>query len=517
MVAITDGGRVESFSSRGTPLWSYFAGGRLTPHISRSREGTSYICRTNAILIAVNRVGRELWQTQLSSPIIFPVLIGWDSRLFIFTNTEIITMTASGNILWRMVLDKGIAHPPFLDVRGSVVLVMDDGEVLTIDPFGNMASFQYLGGISGAISVTSTSLYIEGWGAGILLFHYNGQIELIYPDLGYGETFRGRLELPSAPVKAAARGEEAAVLMANGRLALLSLWTREIIWMAETSLSISAGEEVDVFYDERGIYVLTRNGAAAFASDGRRLWSIGITGASALPAFGDDGILYSGGTDWILYAYHLEDRVRAVQRLLYGEVSEGSYGMSSPGPSSWAGTPYRFEERELLTRFAEIRQAGINGNIGDREREYTAWLKETAGSYAANLPAGAVPQVQIQHRVEATLLLSYMGSRETIPFLANLFLRDPDMPVKAAAAQSIGMIGVDPEGIAMRAFQSAILPPFPMQNEAVLTSIAAAIGALCRFSGPPLSEAGIRLLTMLSSPERPPTTRRQAQWEIRSL
>ena len=516
VVAITDGSRLLSFSSQGTPLWDYSARGRLTPHLSRSREGTSYICRTNGILIAINRAGRELWQYRLRTPIIYPVLIGWDSRLFVFTETQIICMTASGNVLWSKTLEKSIALAPFLDTTGGFIIVMDDGEVQSIDPFGNLVSYQLLGGVSSAVPSAITSLYIEGWGPSILLLHSDRQLELIYPELGYGETFRGRLDLPSLPLAAVGRGDKAAVLLQDGRLALICFERRDILWLADIGISIPASVEIDISYDERGIYVLTREGASAFTADGRRLWIIRLTGTAALPVFGDDGILYSSGNDWILHAYQLEDQVRAGLRLLYGEEAEGNYGLSNPGPSSWANFPLRFEERELQARFSEIQQAIRNGYVGNREREYIAWLMETSGSFAAILHTGGRSPVQVQQRADATRLFAYIGSRETIPFLANLFINDPEAPVKAAAAYAIGKIGVDPEGIALRAFQS-VISPMAISNETVLTSVAAAVGALCRFSGPPLSEAGIRLLTALSSADRPPATRRQAQQEMRSL
>ena len=88
---------------------------------------------------------------------------------------------------------------------------------------------------------------------------------------------------------------------------------------------------------------------------------------------------------------------------------------------------------------------------------------------------------------------------------------------RAAAAVAIGRIGVDPEGLALRAFENAVHAPNAMKDETVLTAVASATGALCRFSGPPLSDAGVRLLTILSADDKPPITRRQAQREIRSL
>jgi outer membrane protein assembly factor BamB len=101
--------------------------------------------------------------------------------------------------------------------------------------------------------------------------------------------------------------------------------------------------------------------------------------------------------------------------------------------------------------------------------------------------------------------------------LADLFRREKDPLVKAAAAEAIGRIGVDPEGIALRAFEEIIFPALPRREEALLTAIASSIGSLCRFSGPPLSDAGIRLLTILAANDTSNISRRQAQIEIRSL
>jgi outer membrane protein assembly factor BamB len=121
------------------------------------------------------------------------------------------------------------------------------------------------------------------------------------------------------------------------------------------------------------------------------------------------------------------------------------------------------------------------------------------------------------YRTEALRLLGYIGSRETIPFLAYVCSVDPEPAVKAAAAAAIGRIGVDPEGIAFRAFTNMIYPPGPPQDDRVLLAVASAIGALCRFSGPPLSETGAKLLAALQSPERALTVQRRAREELSSL
>ena len=519
VVMATDGGNLKSYSWQGRPLWDYYARGRLTPYVSRSREGTSYICRINGMLIAVNRVGRELWRLNLRSPLVSPVLTGWDGRLFIFTDRRITCTTASGYTLWSRALEKKSILAPIRDVAGGVIMIQEDGELLSFDPFGNAYSYKME-----AIPVAAASLEIEDWGPTVLLLYEDRNMELVYTGLKYGESFRGKLDLPSVPLAAAGRKNEAAVLMKDGRVVLLTPEDKIIQWISQPG-HIRAGElpdkpgaeDLELLFDERGIYVLTKNGATGYTADGRRLWNMRLRGSAAIPTFGDDGIIYSGGADWILYAYRLEDRVRARQRVLYGEASEGSYGTRNPGPSSRADYYFRFEERELEARLNQIRQAVRAGSVGANEKEYLAWLMETAGSYTANLQNRNQPLVQPRHRVEAASLLAYIGSRETIPFLADLVNRDPEIVVKAAAAEAIGRIGVDPEGIALRTFENLISPPSISMDESLLTPIARATGALCRFSGPPLGEPGVRILTLLMRDDMPSGTRRQAMREITSL
>jgi outer membrane protein assembly factor BamB len=517
---VCDGGNLKAYTWQGRPLWSYYAGGKLLPFVTRSREGTSYICRTNGVLAAVNRSGRELWRIELGENPAYPLLAGWDGRLFVFTEKKITCYTASGFTLWSRAFDKKISLKPAMDVSGGFFLVLEDGEFLRFDPFGGFSSYKLEALPAAAVSLKSEEP------ARVFLLVYQGRsgelLRLPLDSAGGSRETLAAVRFTSAPLAAAGSGSEAAVLLADGQVALFSSVQKKLLWTGNSQLSVgkegsAASEDFTLFFDERGVYALTRTGAAAFTGDGRRLWLIKLRGAAALPAFSDEGVLYSGGGDWILYAYRLEERVRSQRKLLYGPAPEGSYGTGSPGPSPWANDYFRFSERDMLPRFDEINLAIQQGAVGVKEKEYAAWLMEVAGSLVENPRTGNHPPVQVQHRVEAARLLAYIGSRETIPFLAGLFSDDPDPLVKAAAAESIGRIGVDPEGLALRAFSNAVFPPLPLRDEAALTAIAAAAGALCRFSGPPLSDTGIRLLTVLAAREQPPPVRNRAEQELRSL
>jgi outer membrane protein assembly factor BamB len=250
------------------------------------------------------------------------------------------------------------------------------------------------------------------------------------------------------------------------------------------------------------------------------LW---LQGAVTVPVFSDDGLLFSGGGDWILYAYRTEDRTRFRKQSIYGPAAEGVYGTGNPLRSSMADYQSPFGEGEMSIRMGLISRSLRSGQVGPDEMAYAAWLMEIAGG-SGNVPGTNLsirelshPPVNVWFRAEAVRLLSYMGSRETIPFLAELLLRDPDTSVKAAIAEAIGRIGVDPDGLALGAFSSLILPPRPSHDEQVLAAAAAAIGSLCRFSGPPLSDTGVRLLVILAGEDQPTAARRAALRELDSL
>jgi outer membrane protein assembly factor BamB len=426
VVMVCDGGNLKAYSWQGKPLWNYYARGRLLPFVTRAREGTSYICRANGILMAINRSGRELWQINLGENQAWPVLTGWDGRLFVFTEKRISCYTASGFTLWSKSLDKKIALKPSMDVSGGFFLVLEDGEFLSFDPFGGLRSLKLEAPPQAAVSLPGGPA-----GAGVFLLLYQdggGRAEMLRFPGGRREILQNP-GFPAQPLAAAARGAETAVLLKDGRVALFSLTQEKILWTGNSHLSpgdLSSPEEAKLFFDERGIYLLTKTGAAAFTGDGRRLWLIRLRGAAALPAFSDEGVLYSGGRDWILNAYRPEQRVRAQLKVLYGPAPEGSYGTGRPGPSRWADHLLRFNEDEIIPRLREINRAIELGSIGENEKDYAAWLMETAGSLVENPRTGNHPLVQVRYRVEAARLLAYMGSRETIPFRADLFSRDPD-------------------------------------------------------------------------------------------
>jgi outer membrane protein assembly factor BamB len=328
-------------------------------------------------------------------------------------------------------------------------------------------------------------------------------------------------KLPGNPIAAASRGNNIAVLYDDGSASLFSLELPSsrpagslsdngILWRSDSHLKefIKDGgkpePEAEVIYDDRGIYILNKNGATGFTHEGKRLWFTFLQNTAAIPAFGNDGVLYSGGKDWILYAYKLEERALPERNSLFGPLPEGTYGTGSPNSASMQDFP--LNEYEIKMKLEQINSGIKSGRVGTNE---IAWV-----STLMTISAG---EFNIQYKLDALQMLGRIGSRETISWLINFFRREPEPMLRAAAARAVGEIGVDHEGVAIQTFLFLLINGSGIRDEQVLFAVASATGALCRFSGPPLSETGIKILNLLSADNQPPIVRRHAQNELSSL
>jgi outer membrane protein assembly factor BamB len=523
VVVACENGSVKSFSIRGTALWNFEGRGGLTPFVARSREGTTYVCGNTGIFTAINRVGRELWRFDMGKPISFPAIVGWDGRVFIPAGREVFCRTSAGFALWRKDLGNSIALAPVPDHAGGIVTVLENRDFLRIDQFGALER-RRLDRLPALIVPLK-----EGDRHSFVVFYPQGEIEKISLDQ---EAPKGaRLSsisfpgLPGEPVAAADYGADLAVTLRDGRVILLAGSGGQSRWIRDSHEA--AGEkgganlrrdEAFTVFDERGIFSISTRGATAFAPDGRRRWLIRFPEGTAIPVLSDEGLLYACGADQRLYAYKAERLGRDIPRSLYGPEPEGTYGLGNPPPPHWANSSAVYEEDAVKSLSLQIEEAARNGRVGENETEYVSTLMFLSGGIL-NTPGQSRVRapVKVPQRIECIRLLGRIGSRETIPFLVNLFYRDEDPAIKAACCEAIGRIGVDPEGEAFRAYQILLAPDNAALDPSVLMAATASIAALCRFSGPPLARDGIRLLNAFGHMDFPPRVKRQAQAELNAL
>jgi outer membrane protein assembly factor BamB len=506
VVVALDGGNIKAYSVYGTPIWNYSARGKISPYVTRSPEGTSYIARTNGILIAVNRSGRELWRRNIGNSLSARVITGWDGRLFVPAGKTLLCYTASGNLLWTRTFETAISLAPCLSHSGGIIFTLENNEVYRIDPFGNSNLWTLTNKPAALVSIDHyriMALYTDG------SMEIIGSAEDWYISSQNEFQFTLLPKLSAGVLAAAYRNGNITAILNNGKISFVSLDERKILWEGDSHIRenlIKGGKpetEAEIIFDERGIYILSKNGASGFSHDGNRLWLISLQNSASIPVIDENGLLYSGGNDWILYAYKAEDRPLSARDSFYGTFPEGSYKMGSPQEIYMP--PFPLSEYEIKRTLDQIGSAVKFGRVGANEGVWTTFLL----ALSAN-------QAHIQYRASALRLLGQIGSRETIPWLVSIFNRENEPVIKAAAASAIGDIGTDPDGIAIQAFLYSIIYSGTKESQ-VLSAITSATGALCRFSGPPLSQTGVKILNLLCESYQSSAIRRQALKELSSL
>ncbi|MCL2066733.1 MAG: PQQ-like beta-propeller repeat protein [Treponema sp.] len=525
VVLAYDSGNLGSFFMSGTDLWRFEAQERATPHISRSYEGATYMCNTAGVFMAVNRVGRQLWQLNLGTPITFPPVVGWDGRVFIPVEAMMTCRTASGRALWTLDLGSPMAVAPVLDKTGSAVTVLRNMDFVKITQFSNTERIRLDRLPSHIVPL------LEGNQSSYALLYPNGDVEKIVFNAGAAagsKLSRSRLRaLPAVPVAAAGRDDQAAVILRDGRIVLLDasggiIWTRN---SHETTEERGSGNitsaQASVMFDERGIYSISTRGMSGFTVEGRRRFVLRLNiESSGIPSFSDEGLLYACGRDNVLRVYKTDAKPRTVPRnRYYGPEPEGNYGMGNPPPSPWAGDRGRYTDESQGGMYDILERDIRSGELGEREPIYVAYMMEMIGFFLNDPHYSPVrPAVRPPERIRLIGLLGQIGSRETVPFLWNIFDKDPEPSIKRACADAIGTIGVDPTGRSFEAYDYLLGANNPNYDQQLLLSAANSIAKLCRFAGPPIAARGIRVLRHFTNlPTVPNPIRVHIQNEINAL
>ncbi|MHB9296188.1 putative Outer membrane protein assembly factor BamB [Pillotina sp. SPG140] len=497
VVVVTDGGNVKAYSAQGEALWNYFAGGKLSSFVGRSPEGTVYVSRDNGTLIAVSWIGEELWQAPMDGPLAYPVVYGWDGRIFAATAQSVYCFTANGRFLWHQEFDTAFAIKP-MAVRGGIVAVSLAQELVHIDPFGVVTKEQ-LSEIPSLIIPLESGRLVFFSPSGAVTIHGVEEQPIEFP------------ALPAPPLAGALYKNHVALALQSGQIALLSLNDGNLVWTVDGHVR-PAGSGGTIIYDERGIATFSPSGAAGFTEDGTLQWALDVQDTPVPPTLGNDGILYSGGNNWMITAYRVQKR-----RGFFTTPPIPTYGLGT-FPIKRSSYAIRLAEWEVTEHLQAIDTTLKSGTLGEEEKQLSGYLMEVAASFqnsVAVLPSQ--PPVHLRNRIRATLLLSDMGSGEMMRFLVDIFFREPEPLVRVAAAEAMGRIGIDRERHALTAFKWVLRPSYRLRDEQILMAMTIAIGNICRYSGPSAYAAGIELLNILSMYDKPVAVRKRAEQELEKI
>jgi outer membrane protein assembly factor BamB len=418
-----------------------------------------------------------------------------------------------------------VAFAPILDKTGSVATVLQNMDFVKVNQFSHVERIrlQRLPSMIASLNEGATQSYV--------LLYQSGEMEKITFNNAArdgGKLSKSNLRsLPATPVATIGRDAQFIALLRDGRALLLdsqgaTVWTRNTHEAVEEKGpgNLSMGQ-ASLMWDERGVYALSIRGVSAFTPEGRRRFVHRLSNeSSGVPSLSDEGFLYACGRDNTLRVYKIDAKPRTIPMIkFYGPEPEGTYGMGNPPPSPWMGDPSRYSDPNQDMVYEEMKAVIRSGQIGEKEPVYVAYMMEMIGFFIGNPQTSAVrPLVNPPQRVRLLELLAQVGSRETIPFVWNIFDKDQEPVVMRACADTIGVIGVDPTGRSFYSYSYALTPRNPNIDPQLVQAASSSIAKLCRFSGPPLAPEGIRVMRYFSNlPTLPNSVKAQITHEIDGL
>lgn len=477
--AASEDWRLYSVEKNGQIRWRLFLGQKPLGMLSEALDGTVYVFPSASELWAVNPGGIVIFSLALPEPARYPALSGPDGRFFIATDSSLLCYAARGSFNWKLPLPSPPSCAPILLDSGGVALGLADGSLLLFDGLGRRPASFSAGGAPSALAARGRRVACFA-GASLLLVDEGGAAR---PAIA----LPGRIAAACAVPEGAGSASPVAFgcALEDGSIVALDA-VGKALWSAPAGKD---GRVALAFLSSR----LVRSGAteaSAFGLDGKLLSVLSVTGGRDRIVVDAGGLAFSGGEDWILYCY----------RIPLGPPSAApaapSYGLGSTIDAD----PFReFSDPERRKSLLDsVEKSAISGTIGEGEAEASRALATIAASAVRTMPpagdgkftAGPV------ERARAALCLGILGSGDTRPLLVELYLKDQDPLVKAAAARALSMLGGDPGGTALGAFLATMAGRGP--EEEVAEALCDSALAMARYSGGEGVPACVRLLSAIA-------------------
>jgi HEAT repeat protein len=233
---------------------------------------------------------------------------------------------------------------------------------------------------------------------------------------------------------------------------------------------------------------------------GSLLREASLANATGPAVVSPSGLLFSPGADWVVGAYRFEPE--ALGREL--QVKAPPYG-DDPGAAATAESfdPGLLDSGHRLALLDTANVALDSGQLGEAEGAAASMAEAIAlGRFDRQYSAAEAPFRQDPlPRSRALALLGRLGSPDRVGVLVEVFKKDADPAVRAAACYAIGAIARDPDGVAGAAFVAAARRGLP--DEVALALVNAVSALALRSGSQPGREALKALLALTAAPYGP--------------
>jgi outer membrane protein assembly factor BamB len=459
------------------------------------QAGFLYIADGNRV-IRLNRSGGVSLSFEgeaSSAKALLPPAEGFDGRVFA-ASASLSCYSATGGKKWSRALSSPAAIAPVVLGDGSLALGLEDGTVLGFDPFGTQL-FRHPG--------QGRPVKMMAASRGLALIRSGGLLEILDPLSGPKPLASGITELCACPEQGPCAWY--ALSSANELIALDG--EGQVLW----KVPLGPGYARLKAYPGR-VYCLGRDKVLACTRTGTVLRELTLKDSCVEPEVSSSGIVYSGGADWIVYAYRF-DMERAAD---YGPAPDsrprGAYGLGGYDRKAFFGFPGLSDSGFQENLLDDVEKSLKSGNMGDGERygislcSALARSKLDADAGRAQKKEGIYPGI----RARACRLLGGFGSTESRAVLIQVLRQDPEPAVKAAAAQALGLIAWDGDGTSLDALEEACGRAPSDGWEEFLISASEAVKRISIYEGVPVTDRGMAALLRIADGPYATSVKREA-------
>jgi outer membrane protein assembly factor BamB len=456
--AIAEDSYLYALSPSGALAWKADLGWLPGDCLAVSPDGMIYAGLKNRDLVAFTPRGVVAWREHFNGLFVADPLIAPDGTVYIgVAPATLISLSESGRKQWSITLPGSLIGAPIMDGAGTIYLVASDRRLYSLTQWG-----EFRWSLPLLAQPTTTAIARDGT---VLVGTEDGEVIAVNPN---GDMLWSRAV--NAPVTGVSVGvDEIVAATADGGLVGLSA-AGQALWRE------SAGSRLDTSPLIRG------SGLLAFALDGTLLllhqpvgvierFNVGTAGAAVLA---QDGSVYLGGRDWVLYAF---SRPAGTERITgpwpqagHDEQHSGRTPFGPPGGidavlnatpdylylESLAGSG-NHEQTQLF--LSEVRSRVDGGSLGKSTWYVVRILEQLAGTglidpeYRNQKVINDLPDV----RAAAASLLGAVGSAGSRWALIRVANAETDRFALSAEIRALGNLAFDGDGSSARTIAAAFV------------------------------------------------------------
>ncbi len=510
----------------GESKWIYRPGGRLRNLLMVAPDGTIYVQNDRQELFAVTPGGTGRWKLNMRlEPSALPAAAP-DGRVIVpLSGGRIVSVSRHGRILWTRDESAEASAGPVVRSDGNVWIPLTDGRVIALNHYGEQIA---LARINGAASVLALDGIGRLWAGG-----FDGRVSVFNPDNSESDNEDSSELKPEFVLRPSTSRVSAILTDSDGMGRIFSV--------DGSLVSVSIDGEVSV---EDSVSV--SGGAASASADGTLFLpaadgsirvllpegkEIQLSAPSVLaePLLSQEGILISGGGDWILYGWKTGEPGPGWRQFRGDSRRSGTFPASLPvlnRQEARRDVGFFYRERMAVSNDVSERLSLLNElesyPDGQSLRKEFPWVDliiedlVTVGTlrfvdrYDEPLQSHGVV------RARAYVLLAGSEDFRARNLLLSCLAAEEDPAALAAGFRGLGYIGTDWDGASMR-LMAARYREFIPAGERLTVETARGLADLVRYNGDLSDPSGYDLMNQLLISQISENARREVMDIIRRI